>query len=367
MFCMQSAQVVYLCEPVLLWLNASLCFHMQFTEDIYLRVNQTTQQNTTQENKTFICKLSRRQDKRQQTKRSAKPSRSSSCLTAPVKRDEYAGYNVDEKCRFPCDQFSKMLVLARLWPRWMYIGGQGRWDGPVAGNGTHQYVKWGVAVEAGRLIQALEREGVGTCCLASCGGQQPSWSASASASSALQCSWSLTSCVLQCWFTEMVQCIALLCTGLASSRARSSQLDFCVPPPPAIMHHSAITSIPRKYQLYTSHWSWFSCLSIRWVIPCGEKADKVLFMFRPHSGYVPSVFYICVLSMLCPCSGFVLVMFWLYSVYPLPNIPSMFHLSLCVLFPFHLCSVYIPSILHLSSVYLPVMFRLRSDHVLLKL
>ena len=27
----------------------------------------------------------------------------------------------------------------------------------MAGNGTHQYVKWGVAVEAGRLIQALER------------------------------------------------------------------------------------------------------------------------------------------------------------------------------------------------------------------
>ena len=38
----------------------------------------------------------------------------------------------------------------------MYMG-QGQRDGPVAGNGTHQYVKWGVAVEAGRLIQALER------------------------------------------------------------------------------------------------------------------------------------------------------------------------------------------------------------------
>ena len=37
---------------------ASLGFHMQFTEDIYLRVNQTTQQNTTQDNKTFICKPS---------------------------------------------------------------------------------------------------------------------------------------------------------------------------------------------------------------------------------------------------------------------------------------------------------------------
>ena len=111
---MQSAQAVYLCEPVLLWLNASLCFHMQFTEDIYLRVNQTRQQNPTQDNKTFICKLSRRQDKRVQTKRSAKPTRSCSCLTAVVKRDEYAGYDVDEKCRFPCGQFLFLLVVARL-------------------------------------------------------------------------------------------------------------------------------------------------------------------------------------------------------------------------------------------------------------
>ena len=45
-------------------LSASPRFQMQFTEDVYLRVNQTWQQNTTQGNKTHICKLSR-QDKLQ--------------------------------------------------------------------------------------------------------------------------------------------------------------------------------------------------------------------------------------------------------------------------------------------------------------
>ena len=43
-------------------LSASPRFQMQFTEDVYLRVNQTWQQNTTRGNKTHICKLSR-QDK----------------------------------------------------------------------------------------------------------------------------------------------------------------------------------------------------------------------------------------------------------------------------------------------------------------
>ena len=84
-----------------------------------------------------------------------------------------------------------------------------------------------------------------------------------------------------------------------------------------------------------------------------KKANKALFLFRPYSGYVPSVFYICVLSMLCLYSGFVLVMFWLYSVYLLSNILSMFHL----------CSVSVPSMFCLYSVYIPSKFCLPSGYV----
>ena len=53
--------ISFSCTVLLLWLNASLRFHIQFTEDIYLRVNQTTRQNTTQNNKAFICKPSRQE------------------------------------------------------------------------------------------------------------------------------------------------------------------------------------------------------------------------------------------------------------------------------------------------------------------
>ena len=74
--------------------------------------------------------------------------------------------------------------------------------------------KVGVAVEAARLIQALERG-----CLP-LGGQQGAWSASASASNALQ--YTLDR------HPVLLQCNALLCSGLGSL-ARSSQLDFCVP------------------------------------------------------------------------------------------------------------------------------------------
>ena len=103
----------------------------------------------------------------------------------------------------------------------------------------------------GRPIDSSFGEGVGTW-WASCGGQQGSWWASASAYP--QCTpicliGNQVCCsVAEDRFTEMFECNALLCTGLGS-QARSSQLDFCVPPPPAIMHHSAITSCARKYQL----------------------------------------------------------------------------------------------------------------------
>ena len=107
---MQSTQVVYLCKAVLLWLNASLGFHMQFTEDIYLRVNQTTQQNTTQDNKTFICKLSRRQDKGQETNKAKCPP-GLVPVSQLVPRNEFVRYNV----LFVL--MSSLLVVARLGPR----------------------------------------------------------------------------------------------------------------------------------------------------------------------------------------------------------------------------------------------------------
>ena len=130
----------------------------------------------------------------------------------------------------------------------MYIGSRAAgWSSGWKWNSS--ICKVGVAVEAARLIQALERG-----CLP-LGGQQGAWSASASASNALQ--YTLDR------HPVLLQCNALLCSGLGSL-ARSSQLDFCVPPPPAItlchcalvpdphtiiMHrHSPITSCARKYQ-----------------------------------------------------------------------------------------------------------------------
>ena len=113
--------------------------------------------------------------------------------------------------------------------------------------------KVGVAVEAARLIQALERGwalgrhhvGAGVLLVGNCLAAYPPPMLDPPPA-VLQIHWD-----------------ALLCTGLRSL-TRSSQLDFCVPPPPAItlchcalvpdphtiiMHrHSPITSCARKYQ-----------------------------------------------------------------------------------------------------------------------
>ena len=299
---MQYAQAVYLCEPVLLWLNASLCFHMQFTEDIYLRVNQTRQQNPTQDNKTFICKLSRRQDKRVQTKRSAKPTRSCSCLTAPVKRDEYAGYDVDKRCRFSCGQFSFMLVAARLGLRWMYIGGSraAGWSSGWKWNSSICKVGGG---RGGRPIDSSFGEGVATC-----GGQQ----ASASASSALQCSWLPTSCVaVLIHWDGPVQCSAM---HWSRQQPRKKQSTGFLRATPACNHAPQCDNDhPQEVSaLYVP----LMIMAFMFVHQMGhsvwrKKLTKFcLCSLAPYSGYVPSVFCICVRLW----SVYVLVLFWLCSV-----------------------------------------------------
>lgn len=237
---MQSAQVVYLCKALLLWLNASLGFHMQFTEDIYLRVNQTTQQNTTQDNKTFICKLSRRQDKRQGARVQTKPCRSCSSLTAGPK-----GWVCIKDTMFKIQFYSFHYALDFLWwPDWVRdecTQGQGRRDGPVAGNGTHQYVKWGWPSRPPDWFKLWRG---GACHL---GGSRvlgrhqhppPMHSnicliATQYCSSAMLC----YAVVSAAWQEAVNWIFACQCAWLAS-----------VPPPPAIIHHSTITSIARKYQ-----------------------------------------------------------------------------------------------------------------------